>query len=68
MLAWNTGLRLSEAKRSNASSSDEKIRTVTVPEQTLERGKGRTKSPRQSKNKTATGKSKKSVAIKSGHI
>jgi putative transposase len=52
----------------NASSSDEKIRTVTVPEQTLERGKGRTKSPRQSKNKTATGKSKKSVAIKSGHI
>src|SRR5215813_3265800 len=51
----------------NASSSDEMIRTVTVPGQTLERGQGRTKSPRQSKNKTATGKSTKSVAIESGH-
>src|SRR5215471_1846564 len=51
-------------ERRNASSCDEKIRTVTVPGQTLERGQGRTKSPRQSKNKTATGKSTKSVAIK----
>jgi hypothetical protein len=37
---------------------------ATVPGQTLERGKGRTKSPRQSKNKTAIGKSTKSIAIK----
>src|SRR5262249_10552771 len=48
----------------NASSSGEKIRTATVPGQTLERGKGRTKSPRQSKSETATGKSTKSVAIR----
>ena len=32
----------------NYSSADEKIRTVTVPGQTLERGNGRSKSPRQS--------------------
>jgi hypothetical protein len=48
----------------NASSSDEKIRTMTVPGQTLERDKAHeTKSSRQSKNETATGKSTKSVAI-----
>jgi putative transposase len=52
-------------ERRNASSSDEKIRTVTVPGQTLERDKAHaTKSSRQSKSKTATGKSTKSVAIK----
>jgi hypothetical protein len=51
-------------ERQNASSSGEKIRMATIPGQTLERGKGRTKSPRQSKNKTAIGKSTKSIAIK----
>jgi putative transposase len=49
----------------NASSSDEKIRTVTVPGRTLERDKAHaTRSSRQSKSKTATDKSTKSVAIK----
>ncbi len=49
----------------NASSSDEKIRTMTVPGQTLERDKApETRSSRQSKNETATGKSTKSVAIR----
>ena len=49
----------------NASSTDEKIRTMTVPGQTLERDKAHeTKSSRQSKNETATGKSTKSVAIR----
>ncbi|MGH9837417.1 MAG: zinc ribbon domain-containing protein [Blastocatellia bacterium] len=48
----------------NASFSDEMIRTMTVPGQTLERDQGRAKSSRQSKNETATGKSTKSVAIK----
>jgi IS605 OrfB family transposase len=49
----------------NASSSDEKIRTMTVPGQTLERDKEpETKSSRQSKNETATGKSTKSVVIR----
>jgi len=49
----------------NASSSDEKIRTMTVPGQTLERDEApETRSSRQSKNETATGKSTKSVAIR----
>ena len=49
----------------NASSVDEKIRTMTVPGQTLERDKAHeTKSSRKSKNETATGKSTKSVAIR----
>jgi hypothetical protein len=49
----------------NASSSDEKIRTMTVPGQTLERDKAsETRSSRQSKSETATGKSTKSVAIR----
>jgi len=49
----------------NASSSDEKIRTKTVPGQTLERDKApETKSSRQSKNETATGKSTKSVEVR----
>jgi hypothetical protein len=49
----------------NASSADMKIRTMTVPGQTLEREKSsKTKSSHQSKNETATGKSTKSVAIR----
>jgi putative transposase len=49
----------------NASSTDGKIRTMTVPGQTLERDKASgTRSSRQSKSETATGKSTKSVAIK----
>ena len=49
----------------NASSRDEKIRTMTVPGQTLERDKASgTRSSRQSKSETATGKSTKSVAMK----
>jgi len=49
----------------NASSVDEKIRTVTVPGQTLERDNAsETRSSRQSKSETATGKSTKSVAIR----
>ena len=48
----------------NASSSDEEIRTMTVPGQTLERGKApETRSSRQSKSETATDKSTKSVVI-----
>src|SRR5262249_10970708 len=52
----------------NAASSnaigDEKNRTMTVPGQTLERDKASgTRSSRQSKSETATGKSTKSVAI-----
>jgi hypothetical protein len=47
----------------NASSSDEKIRTMTVPGQTLERDNAcTTRSSRQSKNNTATGNKTKSVA------
>src|SRR5262245_12017099 len=49
----------------NASSMDEKIRTVTVPGQTLERDNAsETRSSRQSKSETATGKSTKSVVIR----
>jgi hypothetical protein len=49
----------------NASSTDGKIRTMTVPGQTLEREEAsETKSSRQSKSETATGKSTKSVAMK----
>src|SRR5215468_5035685 len=49
----------------NASSTDGQIRTMTVPGQTLERDKASgTRSSRQSKSETATGKSTKSVAIK----
>ncbi|HEU0180364.1 MAG TPA: hypothetical protein VFV58_39510, partial [Blastocatellia bacterium] len=49
----------------NASSTDEKNRKMTVPGQTLERDKASgTKSSRQSKGETATGKSTKSVAIR----
>ena len=49
----------------NASSWDEKIRTMTVPGQTLERDEAPgTKSSRQSKSKTAAGKKTKSAAMK----
>src|SRR5215471_14137010 len=55
----------------NASSSnaigDEKIRTMTVPGQTLERDKASgTRSSRQSKSETAAGKSTKSAAYNVG--
>src|SRR5262249_8196261 len=46
-------------------STDEKIRTMTVPGQTLERDKAsETRSSRQSKSKTAAGKKTKSTAMK----
>jgi putative transposase len=49
----------------NASSTDEKIRTMTVPGRTLEREEASgTRSSRQLKSETATGKSTKSVAMK----
>jgi predicted RNA-binding Zn-ribbon protein involved in translation (DUF1610 family) len=53
----------------NASSSngieEEKIRTMTVPGQTLERDEAsETRSSRQSKSKTAAGKKTKSAAMK----
>ena len=49
----------------NAPSTDEKIRTMTVPGQTLERDKAsETRSSRQSKSKTAAGKKTKSAAMK----
>jgi IS605 OrfB family transposase len=49
----------------NASSTDEKIRKMTVPGQTLEREEAPgTKSSRQSKSKTAAGKTTKSAAMK----
>src|SRR6516165_10189732 len=49
----------------NASSRDEKIRTMTDPGQTLERDEAPgTKSSRQSKSKTAAGKKTKSAAMK----
>jgi Zn ribbon nucleic-acid-binding protein len=52
-------------ERRNASSQDEMIRTATVPGQTLERDTAHvTRSSRQSKNKTVTDKSTKSVTIK----
>jgi hypothetical protein len=47
------------------NASKEKIRRMTVPGQTLERDEAPgTKSSRQSKSETATGKSTKSVAIR----
>src|SRR5215475_545168 len=47
----------------------EKIRTMTVPGQTLERDKASgTRSSRQSKSETAAGKSTKSAAIERGNI
>jgi hypothetical protein len=49
----------------NAPSTDEKIRTMTVPGQTLERDKAsETRSSRQLKSKTAAGKKTKSAAMK----
>ena len=49
----------------NAPSTDEKIRTMTVPGQTLERDKAsETRSSRQSKSKTAADKKTKSAAMK----
>jgi IS605 OrfB family transposase len=53
----------------NASTSDEKIRTMTVPGPTSEREKApASRSSRQSKSETAAGKSTKSAAKKASHI
>jgi IS605 OrfB family transposase len=50
---------------SSSTIGDEKIRTMTVPGQTLERDKAsETRSSRQSKSKTAAGKETKSAAMK----
>src|SRR5262245_3978515 len=55
----------SSTDESTDESTDKKIRTMTVPGQTLERDEAsETRSSRQSKSETATGKSAKSVAMK----
>ena len=61
---YNARLEHRNASSSNANG-DEKNRTMTVPGRTLEREESsETRSSRQSKSETATGKSTKSVAMR----